>query len=55
MIMMSPKKPALTSLLTTATPSREDPRYIARRIAVHAAEDVGLADPAVLATAVAAQ
>lgn len=33
----------------------EDPRYIARRIAVHAAEDVGLADPAVLATAVAAQ
>ena len=29
----------------------EDPRYIARRIAVHAAEDVGLADPAVLATA----
>ena len=33
----------------------EDPRYIARRIAIHAAEDVGLADPAVLATAVAAQ
>ena len=33
----------------------EDPRYIARRIAVHAAEDVGLADPAVLTTAVAAQ
>ena len=33
----------------------EDPCYIARRIAVHAAEDVGLADPAVLATAVAAQ
>ena len=33
----------------------EGPRYIARRIAVHAAEDVGLADPAVLATAVAAQ
>ena len=33
----------------------EDPRYIARRITIHAAEDVGLADPAVLATAVAAQ
>ena len=33
----------------------EDPRYIARRIAIHAAEDVGLADPAVLTTAVAAQ
>ena len=33
----------------------EDPRYIARRITIHAAEDVGLADPAVLTTAVAAQ
>lgn len=33
----------------------EDPRYIARRITIHAAEDVGLADPAVLQTAVAAQ
>ena len=33
----------------------EDPRYIARRIVVHAAEDVGLADPGVLSTAVAAQ
>nr|WP_300338009.1 replication-associated recombination protein A [Actinomyces sp.] len=33
----------------------EDPRYIARRITVHAAEDVGLADPGVLTTAVAAQ
>lgn len=33
----------------------EDPRYIARRITVHAAEDVGLADPTVLSTAVAAQ
>ena len=33
----------------------EDPRYIARRITIHAAEDVGLADPTVLATAVAAQ
>ena len=33
----------------------EDPRYIARRIVIHAAEDVGLADPAVLSTAVAAQ
>ena len=33
----------------------EDPRYIARRITIHAAEDVGLADPAVLSTAVAAQ
>lgn len=33
----------------------EDPRFIARRITVHAAEDVGLADPSVLTTAVAAQ
>lgn len=33
----------------------EDPRYIARRITIHAAEDVGLADPSVLTTAVAAQ
>lgn len=33
----------------------EDPRFIARRIAIHAAEDVGLADPTVLSTAVAAQ
>ncbi|VEG25997.1 replication-associated recombination protein A [Actinomyces howellii] len=33
----------------------EDPRYIARRITIHAAEDVGLADPTVLPTAVAAQ
>ena len=33
----------------------EDPRYIARRIVIHAAEDVGLADPGVLSTAVAAQ
>ena len=33
----------------------EDPRYIARRITIHASEDVGLADPTVLATAVAAQ
>ncbi|CAM2932282.1 replication-associated recombination protein A [Actinomyces slackii] len=33
----------------------EDPRYIARRITIHAAEDVGLADPGVLSTAVAAQ
>lgn len=32
----------------------EDPRYIARRIIVHASEDVGLADPTVLPTAVAA-
>lgn len=33
----------------------EDPRFIARRITIHAAEDVGLADPSVLSTAVAAQ
>jgi len=33
----------------------EDPRFIARRIVIQAAEDVGLADPTVLATAVAAQ
>ena len=32
----------------------EDPRYIARRILVHASEDVGLADPSALQTAVAA-
>ena len=32
----------------------EDPRYITRRILVHAAEDVGLADPMALVLAVAA-
>jgi putative ATPase len=32
----------------------EDPRYITRRIMVHAAEDVGLADPMALVLAVAA-
>lgn len=32
----------------------EDPRYIARRIMVHAAEDVGIADPRALEVAVAA-
>ncbi|GAA4479535.1 replication-associated recombination protein A [Gluconacetobacter asukensis] len=32
----------------------EDPRYIARRIMIHASEDVGLADNAALQTAVAA-
>lgn len=33
----------------------EEPRYIARRLVVHAAEDVGLADPTALLTATAAQ
>ena len=32
----------------------EDPRFIARRLIVHAAEDVGMADPSALQTAVAA-
>ncbi len=32
----------------------EDPRYIARRLVVHASEDVGLADPTALQAAVAA-
>lgn len=32
----------------------EDPRFIARRLVVHASEDVGLADPTALHTAVAA-
>lgn len=32
----------------------EDPRFIARRIVVHASEDVGMADPSVLGVAVAA-
>jgi len=32
----------------------EDPRFIARRLIVHASEDVGLADPTALPTAVAA-
>ena len=32
----------------------EDPRFIARRLVVHASEDVGMADPTVLQTAVAA-
>lgn len=34
--------------------SGEDPRYIARRIMVHASEDIGLADNSALQTAVAA-
>lgn len=33
----------------------EDPRFIARRIVIQASEDVGLAEPSVLSTAVAAQ
>ena len=32
----------------------EDPRYIARRLIVHASEDVGMADPSALGVAVAA-
>ncbi len=32
----------------------EDPRFIARRLVVHASEDVGMADPTALAVAVAA-
>lgn len=32
----------------------EDPRFIARRLVVHASEDVGMADPTVLPIAVAA-
>jgi len=32
----------------------EDPRYIARRLIVHASEDVGMADPTALQTAIAA-
>lgn len=32
----------------------EDPRFIARRLIVHASEDVGMADPGVLSVAVAA-
>jgi replication-associated recombination protein RarA len=32
----------------------EDPRFIARRLVVHASEDIGLADPTALPTAVAA-
>ena len=32
----------------------EDPRFIARRIVVHASEDVGMADPAALGVAIAA-
>jgi len=32
----------------------EDPRFIARRLVVHASEDIGLADPTALHTAVAA-
>lgn len=34
--------------------SGEDPRFIARRLIIHAAEDVGLADPSVLTTCVSA-
>ena len=32
----------------------EDPRFIARRLVIHASEDVGLADPTALLTAIAA-
>src|SRR5207302_6073092 len=32
----------------------EDPRYIARRMVVHASEDIGMADPRALLVAVAA-
>jgi putative ATPase len=32
----------------------EDPRFIARRLIVHASEDVGMADPTALQTAIAA-
>ena len=32
----------------------EDPRFIARRLVVHASEDIGMADPTALHTAVAA-
>lgn len=32
----------------------EDPKFIARRIVVHAAEDIGMADPSALQTAIAA-
>lgn len=32
----------------------EDPRFIARRIVIHASEDIGMADPTALQTAVAA-
>ena len=32
----------------------EDPRFIARRLVIHASEDIGLADPTALLTAVAA-
>jgi putative ATPase len=32
----------------------EDPRFIARRLVVHASEDIGMADPTALTTAVAA-
>ena len=32
----------------------EDPRFIARRLVVHASEDIGMADPSALQTAVAA-
>ncbi len=32
----------------------EDPRFIARRLVIHASEDVGMADPSVLSIAVAA-
>jgi putative ATPase len=35
--------------------SGEDPLYIARRLVIHAAEDVGLADPSAIQSAIAAQ
>jgi putative ATPase len=40
--------------LTRMLEAGEDPRYIARRMVVHASEDIGLADPRALLVAVAA-
>jgi putative ATPase len=40
--------------LTRMVEAGEDPRYIARRMVVHASEDIGLADPRALLVAVAA-
>lgn len=40
--------------LTRMIEAGEDPRFIARRLVVHASEDVGMADPSVLPIAVAA-
>ncbi|MFV3115267.1 replication-associated recombination protein A [Gordonia amicalis] len=45
---------AAVHYLARMTAAGEDPRFIARRLMIHASEDIGMADPTALQTAVAA-